>query len=225
MSAEKLDPIDPDLGSLFVAERTRGHAPAASKARVLERLDASIATGAAAETAPAAAGAAGASLGAKLVPIVAAFVVGGAVGGAAVNFSREPRVVYVDRPVPVASVVPPKVEPLPPTIELVPTPPVEKTAPSASAPQEGTLAAERAILDVARSALARGDGAHALEAADRHGRAFPRGQMAEEREAIAVQALVKLERLDEARARGTRFRTRYPNSVLGPVIDAALAAP
>jgi hypothetical protein len=217
MSGEELDPIDPNLGALFVAERVRSRAPAGTKARVLERLDGSIAAGAAT-------GVAGASLGAKLLPILGAFVVGGAVGGAAVAVARPPHVVYVDRPVPVASVVSSTVEP-PPTIEIVTTPAVEKTAPSASAPQEGTLAAERAVLDVARSALARGDGAHALEAAERHGRMFPRGQMAEEREAIAVQALVRLGRVDEARARGDRFRSRFPNSVLGPVIDAALPAP
>jgi hypothetical protein len=47
--------------------------------------------------------------------------------------------------------------------------------------------------------------------------------MAEEREAIGVQALAKLGRSEEANARATRFRKHYPNSVMMPVIDAAIS--
>jgi hypothetical protein len=56
-------------------------------------------------------------------------------------------------------------------------------------------------------------------------REFPRAQMIEEREAIAVQALAKLGRTEAAATRGARFRKVYPNSVLVPVVDAALALP
>jgi hypothetical protein len=86
-----------------------------------------------------------------------------------------------------------------------------------------TVAEERAILDPARTALGRGDGASALDGVKRHEQKFPRGQLTEEREAIAVQALVVLHRGDEARARGGRFLAKYPNSVLAPAVKAALA--
>jgi hypothetical protein len=125
----------------------------------------------------------------------------------------------------VASIVSPSTPAAPqsePRVEIpaVATPSAAATGDVAS--RDDALSAEREMLDVARTALGRGDGKHALEAVDRHTRVFPRGQMSEEREAIAVQALAMLGRTDEASARGTRFRKRYPNSVLIPVIDAAL---
>jgi hypothetical protein len=46
--------------------------------------------------------------------------------------------------------------------------------------------------------------------------------MTEEREAIAIQALVKLGRKEDARARADRFRRRFPRSVLMVVVDAAI---
>jgi hypothetical protein len=117
-----------------------------------------------------------------------------------------------------------------PTIAI--PPPSASSAPSASAASSAggavvrgadTVAEERAILDPARTALGRGDGASALDGVKRHEQKFPRGQLTEEREAIAVQALVVLHRGDEARARGGRFLAKYPNSVLAPAVKAALA--
>jgi hypothetical protein len=96
-------------------------------------------------------------------------------------------------------------------------------APPAS--DNGQLAQERALLDVARTALGRGDGQATLTALAKHAQRFPNGQLAEEREALGIQALLLLKRNDEARARGARFRQRYPGSVLLPAIEAALAAP
>ena len=80
------------------------------------------------------------------------------------------------------------------------------------------------MLDPARTALGRGDGASALLGVKKHEQRFPKGQLTEEREAIAVQALVALGRGDEARARGERFERTYPNSVLAPAVNAALDA-
>lgn len=91
-------------------------------------------------------------------------------------------------------------------------------APGASALD---LAAERTMLDVARTALGRGNGANALVACDDHARRFPRGALAEEREAIAVQALVLEHRGEDARARAERFRKTHPRSILLPAVLAA----
>jgi hypothetical protein len=85
-----------------------------------------------------------------------------------------------------------------------------------------SLTRERALVETARSAVARGDGSAALQATSEHARTFPNGRLVEEREALAVQALVLAGRRDEARARAERFRQRYPNGLFLPVVDAAI---
>jgi hypothetical protein len=93
-------------------------------------------------------------------------------------------------------------------------------APSASA----SLAAERSLLDDARSALANGDAPRALALTDAHVRRFARPQLAEEREALAVQALVGDGRYDDARSRAAHFRATWPSSLFLPAVDASLAS-
>ncbi len=102
--------------------------------------------------------------------------------------------------------------------------PASAIPPSAAAPSfahASNLKAERAILDVARTALGRGDGEHALAATADHQRKFPDGALTEEREAIAVQALLLTNRDAEAEVRVARFRTKYPSSLLLPALEAA----
>lgn len=245
--SDDVPPVDPDLEPLFRGERARSAAPAGSKERVLSRVLSALPStdggggddgagdhghggdGAREAVRTVRLGAAGA----KLVPIVAAFLIGGATGGAIVATSMPSRVAYVDRPAtdsaspsraPVASAsssvsIPTMTMPLGSSASSTPPSPV----PGGTVSPDLALAREREILDVARTALGRGDGVHALDAVERHTREFPRGQMIEEREAIAVQALAKLGRADAAATRGERFRKLYPTSVLVPVIDAALS--
>jgi hypothetical protein len=71
---------------------------------------------------------------------------------------------------------------------------------------------ELAILGTAQRALVADDPRAALLAAERHAARFPSGLMTEEREAIAIEALVRLGRTDDASARFERFRTSYPRS-------------
>jgi TolA-binding protein len=102
-----------------------------------------------------------------------------------------------------------------------------QTPPFASAAAQrrpDDISEERALLDPARTALGRSDGSSALAGVKKHEQRFPKGQLTEEREAIAIQALVALGRGDEARARGERFKRTYPNSVLAPSVNAALDA-
>jgi hypothetical protein len=89
-------------------------------------------------------------------------------------------------------------------------------------PDNRGLAGERALLDVARTALANGDSASALAAVARHERTYPSGLLVEEREAIAIKALVASGRYDEARARGSRFAKRFPSGLMRPAVDGAL---
>ncbi len=83
------------------------------------------------------------------------------------------------------------------------------------------LAAERALLDVARRSLASGDPNAALAASDRHAKQYPAGALVEEREAIAIKSLVALGRSDEAKARAGAFERRFPSSLLLRAVRAA----
>jgi hypothetical protein len=106
----------------------------------------------------------------------------------------------------------------------------KKSSPTAAPPKDTSgaadrrdrdLAAERAILEQARTALAQRDSRAALAALLSHARRFPQGRLAELREALWVEALVLAGRPDEARARADRFRARYPHSLfLGAVVQA-----
>jgi hypothetical protein len=49
-------------------------------------------------------------------------------------------------------------------------------------------------------------------------------RLSEEREAMAINALVSLGRAREARHRGEAFHERFPSSLVGPSVEAALRA-
>jgi hypothetical protein len=87
-----------------------------------------------------------------------------------------------------------------------------------------SLAAQQALLDEARTALARGDDGAALRAVEQHVRRYPDSVMIEEREALAIKALVGKGNYAEARVRGERFRARFPRSLLMSSIDETLGA-
>src|SRR5688500_15389498 len=68
--------------------------------------------------------------------------------------------------------------------------PAVSTAPAAAAQvASDTIAEEAALLRGAHTSLASGDGTSAMRALDEHARRFPRGALAEEREAARVMAL------------------------------------
>jgi hypothetical protein len=95
---------------------------------------------------------------------------------------------------------------------------------SAERSASSSLAAERGLLDKARAEVAAGEASAALQLTADHARRYPGGRLREEREALAVNALVLAGRTDEARERAELFARTYPNSFLQPSIDAALAA-
>lgn len=96
-----------------------------------------------------------------------------------------------------------------------------------SAGMKSALAAERSVLDRARKHLAADEPAKALVILEQHARRFPRGELSEEREAMWINVLVLLNRGTEAKARGDAFAARFPNSLMGSSVRAALlrAAP
>jgi hypothetical protein len=81
--------------------------------------------------------------------------------------------------------------------------------------------AEAALLQRAHIAYARHDFSAALTLVEQHRRRFPKGPLAEEREALRVESLVGAGLADEARRRAAAFAARFPRSVLLPRVDAA----
>jgi hypothetical protein len=89
----------------------------------------------------------------------------------------------------------------------------------------GARAAARSayeIVDEAQRALASSP-ARALELAEEHRRGHGDGEWAEEREVVAIDALLRLGRTEEARARAAAFHARWPRSSLGRRVDVLVA--
>jgi hypothetical protein len=87
-----------------------------------------------------------------------------------------------------------------------PEPPAS-SAEAASPPPQDSLGQEAALLERARSALAASP-AEALALTEAHAAQFPSGKLATERELVAIDALRRLGRTAEARARGDALLVR-----------------
>jgi hypothetical protein len=224
------EPID--QGSLEALRRDREAAvPDDARARVASRLILSLPRP---DPQPRASSTVDAAArGAHSTGLVAfAFVLGGAVGAllhAGLAHPPAPRPAYL-RPSPssVSSAVPllPSAQVSAPSRTEDPAVPPGSTSEARSKPAPHPripqLDAERALLDAARVALVSGDSDVALGALERHARTYGRPMLAEEREALFVQALVRAGRYDDARARAEAFRHHTPNSLFRPAVDAAI---
>jgi hypothetical protein len=105
-------------------------------------------------------------------------------------------------------------------LDLAPEPASGGYAAAAPVPAPET---EVALLSRAQEALAR-DPARALELVGEHERRFDTGLLVQEREVIAVEALVKLGRTSEAATRAAAFHTRFPRSAHGRRVDLLVHA-
>jgi len=103
--------------------------------------------------------------------------------------------------------------------------------PSANVPSDQGRAADRApvdsvaemrMLEAAQAALASAPSS-ALAACEEHARTYPRGALAEEREVLAVDALLRLGRRSAAEERAARFRAAHPASAHVRRLEALLA--
>ncbi|WP_433935512.1 hypothetical protein AB3662_12345 [Sorangium cellulosum] len=105
----------------------------------------------------------------------------------------------------------------------------KNTRPAAPAPAEAAaidsdeLLRESNLIDRARAAAAQDPDA-ALAAVSEHQREFPGGRLAEEREYVAIRALMRLGRVDEARARAASFLARYPSTSYADRVNRAVNA-
>lgn len=243
MSAdEHPGPPDPDLESFYAAERARPGVADAQKHAALARVLA--ATAAAPVGAPPPPPVApGVSTSAAVAIGTTALLLGVAIGAVGHAFLAPPPSPHAPELPAEGSAIeapevlaPPTVAPEPETVlalepspEPVPEPLPEPLPEAEERPRtepghadEPGIDAEMTLVARAQTALHRGLYDSALDALAEHARRFPRGEMAEEREALAVQALARAGRTEEARARAARFDARYPRSVLGPVVHAAI---
>ena len=78
---------------------------------------------------------------------------------------------------------------------------------------------EAELLESARNALATSP-ARAFSLAEQHRTLFPGGVLAQEREVIAIEALKRLGRTDEATRRAADFARRYPGSAYRKKLDS-----
>ena len=97
-----------------------------------------------------------------------------------------------------------------------------RTAPRASATADEGPEAEVKLVQRAQDALRGGRAPEALALCNDHARRFPNGMVTQECEVIAVEALVKTGRKDEARRRADRFKARFPGSAAIRRLDVLL---
>ncbi len=188
------------------------------------------------------AGVTASSLGARTAWIALSTFVLGGLSGAGLHAALTPR---PETPVELASVqpsatAPAVVAPLPAPSEAVKPEdlalePGPSAAPSATVAKlhddgghaggDGDLTAERELLSIARTAVARGQGDAALAALDRHARQFPRGRLAEERESLRIQALIAAGRKDEAKSKAKDFGKQFPGSLQKKAIETSIGDP
>jgi hypothetical protein len=252
MTHEMPPPLDPDVRALLTTERAISDDDVSdeTKQRLRRRLQASlgaavVGTGVALGANAAKGTAIGSIAGGGWIAVFGAFVLGAIAGAGAHAYAHRhdapsPPIVttvFVEKTVegPVAA---PAVSATSTTSVQAPAPPPPELAASVTSKQpsaqpsvsstagastsDTTLAAERSLLEIARTALARGDSASALDALGRHQAQFPKGQLSEEREALYVQALSMAGRSAEAKQRADRFRKTWPGSMLLPVVEAAV---
>lgn len=90
-----------------------------------------------------------------------------------------------------------------------------------AAREELQQAAELALLVRARRVVL-STPLRTLELTEQHARLYPRGAFAEEREVLAIEALVRADQKAEAAARTRRFRRSFPRSTHGAQLEALL---
>jgi hypothetical protein len=93
--------------------------------------------------------------------------------------------------------------------------------PGAAAPP-GDVETEAHLLERAHQALGASP-AQALALTEEHAGRFPSGSLGQEREVVAIQALMRLGRVEEARARAARFVAAFPGSAHRSRIEALVA--
>lgn len=208
----------------------------AARARVRERLSLSLALLPSIDPDPAS-GSAHAATAVRAGAVrawtwLAVGFVSGGVAGAVAHAelaTPETRTVYVDRVPRLAAAAPLPPPPAPAAVTEPQAPPsvasvVGARSPLAPASSEkaAELGLQIALLDRAREAFSSGDFKRSLELLREHSRRFPSSVLEQEREVLAIKALVRAGNRAEAQVRGQRFEARFPNSMLSDSVKKAL---
>jgi hypothetical protein len=222
------EPFDREITALLDQERARPGPGAAARGRVLARVRASAAAHPSSGPAPRMRPPPPVG-GAILRPVLAfALLVGAAAWVATPSHSApSPSVPAAETPPAASEPVSPPPPVAPSAASPEPSAARNRTAvPGAARPKletpPSTLQEERAVLDRARAHLLSGEPAAALDDVEKHARLFRHGVLAEERDALRVEALVAARRTEQARAAAARFHAAYPGSMLAPAVDDAL---
>jgi hypothetical protein len=179
----------------------------------------------------------------KLLGVSLGIVGVGAVATVAVvHLRRRPPPPMMFAPQPEQAEAPPVAVPIPSTLPPAPNNPVEPPPASRAAPAvsahspskselparfpdapDSDLAAERSLIARARSSLQGGSPLDALATLQVHEERFRTGALAQEREALRIQALIASGNRPAAEAAAARFERDYPQSLMGPAVRAALS--
>jgi TolA-binding protein len=236
-----LDQLPSDLDKLFRAEASAYPNREQMRARVRRRIEASVLLSAAAVGGGALATTANMSslsrqltnLGAKKTLLLGTALVGLGVGAGelhgrsvASHAAPQPAAAIVAAAPPSASAteISVSVESLPVAASAKPSS-AASVAPASLSTGSSTLAQEQSLVDTARAALTRGRAADAFSATEEHARTFPNGRLSEDRENLAISALMSLGRKGEATARLQRFHKRFPKSLYGGTLDTLVGGP
>jgi hypothetical protein len=227
---DEVPSLEPWLGALRADVEPM---PAAARQRIASRLAATaLVVSAAGIAGPATAGTLRRGFVHSRLFAVALALPAGALVGAAGH-------AYWQRPAAPAAVAPPRVTPpvavaVPVAttprvaVEALPTaesavPPAPAGAPSSRSEREApSLERELSLLERARTLLSEGQSQGTLQLLREHRLSYPNSALQQEREALAIRALIAAGRSVEARGRAVRFVEAYPTSALRGSVERAV---
>lgn len=225
--------LDPELEALLTPRKIQRETPPELRARVLARARAIAAAGGGIPGFPARdlppPPRVRAGRGRRLVWIAVAAsvaVAAGAVGAVAALRGRGARSPQVSGPEnavpaprgPITNVGRPSTEPLTSDTESAAASPPRSARPGA---KTDPFTAELDLLQRTHGAYTRRDFSAALTLIAEHARRFPKGHLAEQREALRVRSLAGSGRADEAHRAAAAFAIQFPRSVLLPRVEGA----
>jgi hypothetical protein len=224
---------DPEWRAFLRFRKIERHLPMDVRARVLERGRAFIASGGESPSAPPPEAQAPVQAPRALqwlrpavrISFAALIVLGaGAVGAVlALHGGPERAPPALEQPrrpslEPAARHAEPPVPSIAPAAEAEPVVRVESTRPRRAAHAAALSTAGLELLQRAHAAYTRNEFSSALALIAEHARRFPRGSLAEEREALRVRSLLGLGHREEAQRAAAAFAVRFHHSVLLPRI-------
>jgi hypothetical protein len=221
--------LEPELAALLEHRPIERHVPPDVRARVLARARDIVAAGGAIPTAaplPVPTPAMPAARGRRSfrIALAAAVAVAAAAAGAVAALHR--RSIEAPRAVGSPSSVPTVAATNAGGLALeAPAPPAERSSlppvprPARSATKEDPFTAELELLQRAHAAYTRHEFSVALALVAEHARRFPKGRLAEQREALRVRSLAGSGRTVEAHRAAAAFAVQFPRSVLLPRLD------